>query len=333
MRVCLIGDFSAQLDEGFKNVTRYLDCYLSKDCQVIRLDVKRAHDPVFWLQRLPEPDVIHYVAGPSVLTFALLGLLRFRWHDVPRVVSVLHPSSLALENSRILSGLVSLSRPTLLLVQTPRSAAMFRKLGCRVAFLPNGVSTERFVPVSSEERRKLRNKYSLDSKQFIALHVGHLSRRRNIQLMSQLQADDTQVLIVGSTYLGEDEELSGEMERQGCIIWRNYFPQIEEIYALADCFVFPTPLGGSLFMPLSVMEAMACNLPVISTPFEGLVHYLEPGEGLIFANESSIPRALAEWRQSGCSARTRSKMETFSWTWVVKQLESVYENLGGSQCL
>lgn len=327
MRVCLIGDFSAQLDEGFKNVTRYLERYLSKDHQLIRLNLKRPLDPAFWLQRLPRPDVIHYVTAPTLLTFALLGLLRLRWPGVPRVVSALHPSSLRLADSRILHGLISLSRPTLMLVQASRSAPMFRGLGCRVEFLPNGVSTERFVPVTPEERRKLRSKYGLDTEQFIALHVGHLSRKRNIQLMSQLQADDTQVLIVGSTYLGEDEELSTGLEEQGCIIWRDYFPQIEEVYALADCFVLPTPLGGSLFMPLSVMEAMACNLPVISTPFEGLVHYFQPGEGLIFAEESEIPQALAQWRRSGSSAKTRSKVEPFSWDQVVRQLEDIYESL------
>jgi glycosyltransferase involved in cell wall biosynthesis len=327
MRVCLVGDFSAKFDEGFKNVTRYLDRYLSKDCQLIHLNVKQSCDAAFWLQELPKPDVIHYISAPSMLTFVLLSLLRLRWPEIPRVVSALHPSSLVLENSRTLHSLTSLSRPTLVLVQTPRSAAMFRKLGCRVDFLPNGVSTERFLPVTDKEQRKLRNKYCLAPEQYIALHVGHLSRKRNIQLMSQLQADETQVLVVGSTYLGEDQELSAELERQGCIIWRSYFPHIEEIYALADCFVFPTQLGGSLFMPLSVMEALACNLPVISTPSEGLTHFFEPGEGLVFSEATEIPSAFAQWRRSEPSVSTRSKIKPFSWTQVVGQLKDIYESL------
>jgi glycosyltransferase involved in cell wall biosynthesis len=327
MRICLVGDFSEQLDEGFKNVTRYLEIYLSREHQLLRLDLKRPIAPTFWFRDLPRPDVIHYVTAPTLLTFALLGLLRLRWPTVPSVVSVLHPSSFRLEGSKTLRCLISLSRPTLLLVQASRSAAMFCELGCRIAFLPNGVGAERFVPVSPEERRKLRNKYGLDQGRFIVLHVGHLSRKRNIQLMSQLQTDGAQVLIVGSTYLGEDQELSAEMERRGCIVWKGYIPQIEEIYTLADCFVFPTPLGGSLFMPLSVMEAMACNLPVISTPFEGLVHYFQPGEGLVFADEGEIPQALVRWRQSGASARTRRQVEPFSWDRVVKQLGKIYKSV------
>ncbi len=80
-------------------------------------------------------------------------------------------------------------------------------------------------------------------------------------------------------------------------------------------------------MPLSVMEAMACNLPVISTPFEGLVHYFQPSEGLIFSDEREIPQALAQWRQSGASAKTRRQIESFSWDQLVEQLGNIYQHV------
>ena len=327
MRICLIGDFSAELDEGFKNVTRYLERYLSRDHELLQLDLKRPLDPAFWLRRLPEPDVIHYLSAPTLPAFALLGLLRLRWPGVPRVVSALHPSSLGLANSLLLRGLVRLSSPTLVLVQGSRSEAMFRELGRRVEFLPNGVSTERFVPLPEDVRRDLRNKHGLETGKYLVLHVGHLSRKRNIQLMSRLQTADTQVLIVGSTYLGEDKELSASLEDQGCIVWRGYVPQIEQVYAIADCFVLPTSPSGSLFMPLSVLEAMACNLPVVSTPFEGLLRYFEPGDGLIYSEESEIPAALERWRQGGFPASTRRKVEAYSWDDVVRRLEAIYKGL------
>jgi glycosyltransferase involved in cell wall biosynthesis len=327
MRVCLIGDFTGELDEGFKNVTHYLDSALAKGHELSRLNLKRPLDRSFWRRDLPKPEVIHYLTAPTLLSFVLLALVRLRWPGVPTVVSALHPSSLRLAESPLLRALVSLSRPTCVLVQAARSAAMFRRLGCRVEFLPNGVSTLRFVPVSAGAQRALREKHGLDTGRFTILHVGHLSRTRNVQVMARLQVADHQVLVVGSTYLGEDRALSASLEEQGCIVWRGYVPHIEEVYALADCFVLPTPIQCSLFMPLSVLEAMACNLPVISTPFDGLLHYFQAGEGLIFVEESQISGALVEWQRNGLSANTRSKVEPFSWDEIARQLSGLYQGL------
>jgi glycosyltransferase involved in cell wall biosynthesis len=35
-------------------------------------------------------------------------------------------------------------------------------------------------------------------------------------------------------------------------------------------------------MPLSVMEAMATNIPVISTPYEGLRTFFDEGNGIYY---------------------------------------------------
>lgn len=327
MRICLIGDFSAHLDEGFKNVTQYVARGLSPYHELVRLNLKQPLGPLFWSSQLPRPDVVHYLSAPTAPTFLLLGLIQLRWPGVPTVVSALHPSSLSLENSVVLRWLVGISRPTLVLVQNPRSAEMFRELGCRTRYLPNGVDIARFAPVTGEQRDRLRRKHGLPEEQYIVLHVGHLRRERNLVVMSRLQAPDTQVLIIGGTYLGEDRQLTQRLEDQGCVVWRGYFPSIEEIYALADAFVFPTLLGGSLFMPLSIMEAMACNLPVVSTPSEGLLHYFPATPGLIFTSEDDIPRALERWRQNGLTAATREKVEMFSWPRVVSRLECIYHDV------
>lgn len=327
MKVCLIGDFSAHLDEGFKNVTHHLAQGLSRHHELLRVDIKRPLRAAFWLSRLPRPDVVHYLSAPTAPTFLLLALIRLCWPAVPTVVSSLHPSALGLGSSQIFRRLVRISRPTLVLVQNPPSAKMFRGLDCRIRYLPNGVDTKRFLPASEARRNRLRRKYGLREEQYIVVHVGHLRPERNLDVMSRLQAHDTQVLIVGGTYLGEDRQLRQRLEDQGCLVWTGYFPRIEEVYALADAFVFPTALGGSLFMPLSVMEAMACDLPVLSTRFEGLEHYFRNTPGLIFTPQDDIPRALQRWRQSGLRAGTRQRVEFFSWARVVEHLDSIYYDL------
>ena len=327
MRICLVGDFSPHLDEGFKNVAHYLARGLSRYHELVRVNVRKFVGSGYCLAQSLRPHVVHYLSAPTALTFAVLALVRLRWPAIPTVVSALHPSSLGLRDSIMFRWLVALSGPTLILTQTSRSAEMFEALGCRTKYLPNGVNTERFVPVADAERVRMRRKYGLPEREYIVLHVGHLRRERNIELMSRLQAGDTQVLIVGGTYLGEDRRLTDRLERQGCVVWRGYFPAIEEAYGLADAFVFPTPLDGSLFMPLSVMEAMASDLAVISTPFEGLVHHFEATRGLVLAEKDDIPLALKRWRRSGLTARTREKVEALSWARVVSRLDDIYQDL------
>jgi len=327
MNICLIGDFSPHLDEGFKNVAQHLASGLSRTHELVRVNVRKLREARGWSGHSSRPDLVHYVSAPTALTFVVLAVARMRWPGVPRVVSALHPSSLGLRDSLLFRWLAAISRPTLVLIQNLRSEEMFRELGCRTRYLPNGVDIQRFAPIPRMRRDELRRKHGLPEEGYVALHVGHLRRERNIEMMSRLQAPDTQVLIVGGTYLGEDRRLADHLEGRGCVVWRGYFPAIEEAYALADAFVFPTSLGGSLFMPLSVMEAMACGLPVISTPFEGLVHYFEATQGLVFTDEEEIPLALKEWRRSDLAARTRDKVEVFSWARVVSRLGDIYQDV------
>jgi len=327
MKICLIGDFSPHLDEGFKNVAQHLARGLSRRHELTRVNVRNLMESRHWSGQSSRPDVVHYISAPTTLTFVLLALARVRWPEVPTVVSALHPSSLGLRNSMLFRWLVAISRPTRILVQAPRSEEMFRELGCRTTYLPNGVDTRRFAPAARAHRGRLRRKHGLPEEKYIVVHVGHLRRERNIEMMSSLQTRDTQVFIVGGTYLGEDRRLADRLQGRGCVVWRGYFPAIEEVYGLADAYVLPTSPEGSLFIPLSVLEAMACGLPVISTPFEGLVYYFQSTKGLIFTGEGEIPLALKRWRRSGLAPRTRDKVEVLSWTRVVSRLEDIYQDV------
>jgi glycosyltransferase involved in cell wall biosynthesis len=63
-----------------------------------------------------------------------------------------------------------------------------------------------------------------------------------------------------------------------------------EAFMNADCYLFPTYHEG---MPISVLEAMACGLPVITRPVGGLRDLLKHGD-MGFLEESVRPAAFAE---------------------------------------
>ena len=106
----------------------------------------------------------------------------------------------------------------------------------------------------------------------------------------------------------------------------------EEFYRSADLFVLPTLSDG---FALTQLEAMAHGLPVIATPNCGEV-VTDGVDGLIVP--ASEPMALAEAIQlliqdpeklSAMSAATTMKLEQFSLSKLVENLEALERRLKG----
>jgi len=126
-----------------------------------------------------------------------------------------------------------------------------------------------------------------------------------------------------------DRSVHTMLTESGCLVWRRHFAEIEELYQLADLYVFPVvDKLGSIELPLSIMEAMACNLPVISTKFGALPRILKEDEeeGLIYVNEiDEIPSRTEQIKNSELRIRTRERVMQYSW-------ESVTQSLTGCLC-
>ena len=100
---------------------------------------------------------------------------------------------------------------------------------------------------------------------------------------------------------------------------------------LSDCYIFPVPPASrrdSIEHPLSVMEAMACNLPIITTRFGALPRIFENGDGLFFAEkEEDFFDALEEIKNKTIEIKTRDMILPYSWENVIKKLYKIYSDL------
>ena len=151
----------------------------------------------------------------------------------------------------------------------------------KVLYLRCGVDTQRFFPVEESRKKDLRKKYELPEGKKILLHVGHLTRGRNLAQLLKVK-NDWHVVIVVSTHTREalDETLKRELFQRGNIdIIDTYQGNIEEFYQAADVYFFPVvEKGNCISAPLSVFEAAACNIPVVATKYGNLIDFLdEPG--------------------------------------------------------
>jgi glycosyltransferase involved in cell wall biosynthesis len=130
----------------------------------------------------------------------------------------------------------------------------------------------------------LREKYNFSSKDFIISHMGHLNEGRNLKTLIPLQKSGIQVIIISSSSTPEDAKGSNKLREElletGIKIIERYIENIQEIYQLSDVYIFPVvDENSSIGMPLSVLEARACGIPVITTNYGSVRKFLDDDFG------------------------------------------------------
>jgi glycosyltransferase involved in cell wall biosynthesis len=325
----LLGSYSGRTDEGMANVSYYLYDSLKQlaNIRVSLVNLNSIWSIGFWRKiSVLRPHVLHYIPGPTVKGLILAKFLQ-KLTRSKLVVSATKP--VLPESFKKLAGLLS---PDLTIVQSDGSEKLFNNLGYKTAFMPNGVDTKRFAPVDLQQKKKLRDKYGLNENDFIVLHIGPIKRGRNQQALLQLKNGE-KILLISSVTNPSEKEADKDLisDNPNVLIWRTYFRNIEEIYKLADVYIFPVfEKLNSIDIPLSVLEAMSCNLPVVTSRYGGLERILQVGDGLSYIqNEDEIRKIVSELKENGIvgGIHTREKVLKFSWNNVSNDLASVYVSL------
>ncbi len=147
----------------------------------------------------------------------------------------------------------------------------------RIEYLKCGVDTEHFVPANDVIKNTLREKYDIPTDKKVILHVGHLNYGRNIDKLINISSEHF-VLLVTSTLTKSEQDLELKdklLSRNNIKLIDDYIQNIEEIYQLSDIYFFPVLEDGHCIdIPLSCMEAAACNLPVITTNFGEMKEFI-----------------------------------------------------------
>jgi glycosyltransferase involved in cell wall biosynthesis len=317
------------VDEGMKKIACQLGQELARRHRVLILNPTRVFQGDFWA-RIKEfdPDVIHYIPGPSIKSFVVM-----------RGISLVFPAARTVMSAPLplisgLSGRFSrFFRPTVILAQSRKMEDTFARWGLVTRLLSiSGVDTDRFNPAPKPVKAELRKVYGIGPEQFVVLHVGHVKSKRNVQLLGRLQEQaGVQAIVVGSTSTGVERGLRDDLAAAGCLVITKFVESVEQLYRLSDCYVFPTPganRSASIEMPLSVLEAAACNLPIVSTRFGALAEVFDDVSGFVFAESSEqVLQAVERIRRDGVEMRTRERALAFSWQNVGRALDELYEVL------
>jgi len=322
MKVGLVGHFSDALDEGVRNVGRSLGNGLeSEGIEVRKFTISSSSE---WKSlRKFRPDIIHFVLTPTSRGILTTKLISKRNPEAKTVISALHPSLWA---RRFLKPL----GPDLVLVQSKKSDLLFRSVGFETCFFPNGVDLSKFKPIGEPQIRRLRDEFRVPADSFVVLHLASMRRARNLDIFKAIQREGgNQVIIVGRENEGGSERLARELTEAGCLVWKKHFSNVEAIYNVADCYVFPTiEPKACIETPLSVLEAMACNLPLVTTRFGALPDVFNEGSGLVFVDDvERMPSILGDIKNNLLNVDTRSLVAPYSWDDLAEGLIEIYNRL------
>lgn len=186
-------------------------------------------------------------------------------------------------------------------------------LNIKSQILNIGIELDRYKPV--ENKKALRTKYKLPENKNILLHVGHIRESRNIRWLIDVQKalSNVQVVIVGSTSTSSEDNLHKELSQAGVIIIRDYLPDVSELYQLSDYYCFPVVINtAAMEVPLSVLESMASNIPVLTTKFGRLTELFQEDDYYVYVeNASDIIDKIQNGFGEQCN--NREKMKAFTW--------------------
>ncbi len=155
----------------------------------------------------------------------------------------------------------------------------------------NGIDTSRFVP-DLESRKTTRERLGLGDSftlLFVGRWVAHKGIYDTIQLTGDLihKGEDVRLILVGS---GEDEKVRRSIDETSIgsrVVIAGRVEDVVPCFQSSDMFIlFTSPLEG---LPLTLLEAMACQLPCVATSVSGIQEAISDGIDGFLVKEGDFP--------------------------------------------
>ena len=170
----------------------------------------------------------------------------------------------------------------------------------KVIKLENCVDTDKFkIKLNDKEKLELKKRFSIQKNDKVLLFTGRFTREKGIkellQAVSRIDDKNIKLLIVGSFFFGTDiknkfeEEIKEYVENiKDRVVFTGYIPydEINKVYAIADIAVIPSMWEDPA--PLTIIEAMASGLPIITNNSGGIPEYAKNGCAIILDKNSEV---------------------------------------------
>lgn len=200
-----------------------------------------------------------------------------------------------------------------------------------------GLDLDRFLPEQEEEKRSVRAKLHLEQEDIFAITVGNLIKRKNqtilIEAVKKVNNPHLHLFICGDgLYLNKLKEKAKELGIQKQIHFLGFRKDVEKLCGAADMFLFASRQEG---LPVAVMEAMACGLPIVASRIRGNTDLIDNGKGGYLVHPMDVDGFVKRIRKitenKGRLERMKrynlKKVQKYGIDSVVEQMARLYQSM------
>jgi UDP-glucose:(heptosyl)LPS alpha-1,3-glucosyltransferase len=168
----------------------------------------------------------------------------------------------------------------------------------KIAVVYNGVDIERFHPRNRQYREEIRGRHDIGTEEIVILFVSNNFRMKGliflIKALAKIKKENPlpfKLLILGRDRQGSYLRLAKKMRVYEEMIFAGSTNEPEKYYGASDFLVHPTLYDAC---SLTVLEALASGLPVITTHFNGAGGIITQGKEGFVISDPRDDQALAE---------------------------------------
>lgn len=194
----------------------------------------------------------------------------------------------------------------------------------KIAILKNGVDTDLFHSVSAGQKIALRRELGLSHDKKIILFVGRFVHKKGFDAVLEARSGAYQTVFVGG-------ERPGAVDGDVVFLGKLSAKELVPVYQSVDIFVLPSQGEG---FPLSIQEAMASGLPIITSDDPGYDLYRFDRNSICLIkdpNGASVRRAIEsilnnkEQLEKMATYSKKYAQDNFDWSKVVSELNAAYD--------
>ncbi len=211
--------------------------------------------------------------------------------------------------------------------------------GFKTRVIPNGVDLKEFNPRRANKRALTR--VGADARKLTVLYAGHLNHPKGVGVLvrafakTRRRARDAQLVLACSGGGTEQEKIRRLVKTLSLEKNVKFFEgpvDVGELMASSDVFVLPRIHEyGTVLFPNTILEAMACGTPVVTTRVGGVEEIAGNGNALLVPprDEDALANAMTRLLESSAlrkktASRALRAVKRFDWNVLAKDYAKAY---------
>jgi len=200
-----------------------------------------------------------------------------------------------------------------------------------IVTIPPGVDTDCFNPdIIKKYRNQARRENHLYDDELAVLFVGSAFQRKGLDRILPEIKGNMKLFVVGrGDKLARYKKLVKKYDVEKKVTFTGMVKDVKTYYALADIVVLPS---FSEAFGMSILEGMACGLPVIVSANSGVSDLIEHNKnGLIMGKDSSLDQCLhilnSQKNRLRIGRNARETAKLYTWKRVGQSHEEFYKKI------